>query len=534
MRVTFVGIGWENLGISLLSALAKREGHTVSLAYSTALFNDRYNLCVPPLARLFDDRKQVLAMILSQKPDVVAFSAMTSTVQWMLEIAQDVKAANPGVKTVFGGVHVSAVPERIIAFPYVDYVCVGEGDIAFPLILQQIEARIEMQPIVNTWAKTADGRLLKGAQNLFIQDLDQLPFFDKTIWEDHIRIADVYFTLSSRGCPYQCTYCFNNYYAQLHGATIKDFIRQRSVDHMMAELISAKKAYGIKFIDFEDDIFIMNQAWLEAFLDRYKREIGLPFHCNVHPIFVNGRNARLLADAGCRFVQMGIQSMDDAYKRNVLRRQDRTEHIEKALDILHHHCLKVKADHMFALPAEPLEAQDKAMAVYRRQTPYRIQTFWTHYSPGLALNEFALQSGFLSSEELENIEKGLQSNFYREGHNLTQRRKRYYKSYEAYFKLLPLLPAVLKHRISPKAFLRLPVWLTHFFMLVFDVIAGLTKANPDHWGYAKHYLYHISKALGRCLGLKVGPATKVLVDQAPQDTPQSNVNPGSVTHAVRS
>ncbi|MCD4780735.1 MAG: B12-binding domain-containing radical SAM protein [Candidatus Omnitrophica bacterium] len=534
MRVTFVGIGWENLGISLLSALAKREGHTVSLAYSTALFNDRYNLCVPGLARLFDDRKQVLDMIQAQRPDVVAFSAMTSTVQWMLGIAQDVKALNPDIKTVFGGVHVSAVPDQMLQYPCVDYVCIGEGDIAFPLILRQIEQAQEMRPIVNTCYKTADGRVIKGAGNVFIRDLDSLPFFDKTIWEEHIRIADVYFTLSSRGCPYQCTYCFNNYYAGLHGASTKQFMRQRSVDHMMGELLQAKKKYRVKFIDFEDDIFIMNQDWLESFLDRYKREICLPFHCNVHPVFVNERNARILADAGCQFVQMGIQSMDDDYKRQVLRRQDRTEHIEKALGVLHKNHLKVKADHMFALPAEPLDAQEKAMAVYRRQTPYRIQTFWTHYSPGLALNQYALQQGILSLEELEKIHKGLETNFYREGHNLSRKRQKYYGAYEAYFKLLPLLPASLRYKVSPRIFFPVPIGLTHLFMLVFDVTAGLFKANPDHWGYARHYLYHLGKSIGRCFGLKFGPATKIHSDAFGKNTRNNKVKPGAVTPAVRS
>ena len=58
MRVTFVAIGWEQLGISLLSAIAKEKGHEVNLAFSSALFNDRAHFNIPALAALFDDRKR--------------------------------------------------------------------------------------------------------------------------------------------------------------------------------------------------------------------------------------------------------------------------------------------------------------------------------------------------------------------------------------------------------------------------------------------------------------------------------------------
>ena len=113
MRITFVGIGWEQPGVGLLSALAKQSGHQVRLAFSASLFNDRYNLQVPFLARLFDDRASVLRTIEEQEPDVLAFSAITSTYQWMLGVATDAKRILPRVKTVFGGIHPSAVPDRV-------------------------------------------------------------------------------------------------------------------------------------------------------------------------------------------------------------------------------------------------------------------------------------------------------------------------------------------------------------------------------------------------------------------------------------
>ena len=186
LKVTFVALGWEQLGVSLLSAIAKSHGYQVNLAFSVSLLNDRYNLSIPELAPFFDDRNDVIKTIEKQQPDVLAFSALTGTYQWMLGIAKDARQMFPHIKIIFGGVHASAVPDRVLSQSQVDYVVVGEGDIAFPLILKAIEDGGATQPIPNTRYKTCHGQIVKGPQTGFIQHLDTLPMFDKTIWEDHI------------------------------------------------------------------------------------------------------------------------------------------------------------------------------------------------------------------------------------------------------------------------------------------------------------------------------------------------------------
>lgn len=73
MHITFVGFGWEQLGIAQLSSIARLDGHSVGLAFSAGLFNDRYNLHIPFLAGVFNDDAQVLAEIKHQRPDVLVF-----------------------------------------------------------------------------------------------------------------------------------------------------------------------------------------------------------------------------------------------------------------------------------------------------------------------------------------------------------------------------------------------------------------------------------------------------------------------------
>lgn len=516
MRVTFVALGSEQLAVSQLAAIARRDGHTVGLAFSAALFDDRYNLSVKQLAPYFDDRQLVIDAIAEQRPDVLAFSVLTGTYRWMLGVAREAKQMLPDVKVVFGGVHPSAVPHRVLAEDAVDYVCVGEGDVAFPLILSAVEHGGPTKAIPNTHFMAPDGQTVRGPQTGFIQDLNSLPVFDKEIWEEHIRIGDFYLTMASRGCPYRCTFCFNNFFAELpdpkQGKKGK-YVRQRSVEHMMYELNEAKRRYTLRFVDFEDDVFTVDKGWVHEFLGRYKREIGVPFHCLTHPNFMDDELARDLANAGCVSIQMGVQSADDDYKFGNVKRYEKTERVEQALEAMTSNGLRVKVDHMFDLPGEPEGAQEAARVLYAAHPPYRIQTYWTNLLPGTEMVRDVLDKGLVTREQIDRLEEGHDFDFFREG-NLGKdpARMRRYKSYEVLFKSIPVLPRALRERLTARSFSYLPRPICSLIAFTVDAVHGLSSRNPHHVAYARHYLHHLSRWARRLVGIKPGPATRPLAN----------------------
>ena len=88
---------------------------------------------------------------------------------------------------------------------------------------------------------------------------------------------------------------------------------------MMSELRYAKRRYKLWVIDFEDDVFTVDKKWVKNFLDVYKKEIKVPFQVLTHAKYMEEDMTRWLADAGCAFIQMGIQTMDDHYKFNTIK-----------------------------------------------------------------------------------------------------------------------------------------------------------------------------------------------------------------------
>jgi radical SAM superfamily enzyme YgiQ (UPF0313 family) len=502
MKITFVAKGSEQLPISLLAAIAKGEGHQVGVAYSVSLFQAE----IASLGRVFDDRSDVIQAIKDQKPDVLAFSVLTMNYQWMLGIAREAKELFPDVKTIFGGVHTSAVPDRVLANPEVDYVVIGEGDFAFTRILRAIAKGGPDAPIANARFKSNDRKIIRGMQAGFIQDLDSLPAFDKTIWEDHLNVGSIYLTMASRGCPYRCSFCFNNFFARLPDEKKGKYVRTRSVEHMINELAFAKKRYHLKFVDFQDDVFTVYKPWVKEFLEAYKKEIDVPFSFLSHPHYMDDEVMRWLKEAGAAWAQMGIQSMDEEFKIKSLHRYEDSKEIEQALESAHKYGIKIKVDHMFGLPGEPAGAQEKAMALYSKHSPRRISTYWTCFLPGTDLMKQGLNDGILTQEQADKINDGLVSYTFGKSDGLSNSKlERYFNAYELLFKVFPVIPRVIRERINPKYLERIPTAIFRPIAMAIDLCNSFITRNPDYTTLFNSYGFHLRRLAARKFGIRLKP-----------------------------
>jgi radical SAM superfamily enzyme YgiQ (UPF0313 family) len=494
MNISFVSSGSEQLAITLLANMARQKGHLVQLAFSASLFSE-YKW--PFIKKLFDDTEIVIDRLRQQKPDIVAFSVLTQSYQWMLMIAREIKKIHPRAITVFGGVHVSAVPEIVLQNKEVDYVVVGEGEEAFFQIIEAVERNDRTSVIPNTRYRNGS-TLVRGVQKGFNQDLDSLPAYTKELWEHDTIITSNLITMASRGCPYRCTFCFNNFFAELPETAQKGkYVRTRSVDHMIAELIACKNRYGkISNVDFFDDIFTVNKPWLKEFLIRYKREINIPFQCLTHPRYMDDEIAQWLKDAGCTWVQLGIQTMDDAFKNGSLRRYEKTEHIEKALAAMLKAGLHVKADHMLALPGEPIEAQENARRLYAEYCPTAIQTFWTCFLPGTELLKEAVRDGIVSKEQEARLNNGIDFFFFNNPQNIKDASLiRTYESYQMLFKMYPLLPRFIRRKLRHSHVNFLPSRFKRATGMASDLVNAVVNRNPQVLTYIRYAFFHAPRIL---------------------------------------
>jgi len=477
MRIAFVCAEDESLGIGYLSGCLKKAGHEVFLVFEPMQFRRAY-LRNQFLAKIFSREKENLEKIVSLEPDIIGFSCVTANFQWALSFSKKIKKVLKETPILFGGVHPTLVPEVVIKEPSIDIVCIGEGEEAILELADSIDKNEGRKDIKNFWFKKGK-RVFKNPPRQLKTNLDSYPPPDKELFYEQLPPSYKENTsyLSSRGCPYNCTYCGNEQKRKIYQG-LGPFVRQKKVENVVKELTLFKKKFGTKQILFGDDIFAINKQWLKDFAPKYKQEVGLPFSCFIHPKVFDFERAKILKKAGCTYAWFGIQSGSERIRKTVLDRFETNEEIINAAEICHRAGLKFMVDHIFDIPFESDKEVLEAISLYNKIRPDMINCYNLLYFPKSKILQHGLKAGKLSIKDVEKINRGLEI-VYQSG-VLSKKNKEardYYRRYALLTVSIPLLPswAVNKIKGSPKLinlFGELPLFLIPIVKVILDVKTG--------------------------------------------------------------
>lgn len=403
-KIAFIYPGYENLGIEYLSANLKIKGFDTALFLDPVLFSESGFIRNKLLGEVFSFRKRILKEIVNYQPDLVCFSVITDNYKWASGWAQEIKKHIPA-PIIFGGIHPTAIPERVIREPFVDYVCIGEGDIVIVELAQALRDKKDTLSIQNIWAKK-EGFICKNEVRPLIKDLDVLPFPDKDIFYSRAPIFnDGYLISTSRGCPFRCAYCCNNIYHQLYNEAGKA-IRRRSINSVLEELRGAKLKYRPRFVHFVDDVLNSNRDWILNFLYKYRKDIRLPFSCYIYPDAVDSATVKNLKESGCFKIQMGLQVVDENKRRSVLKRESSEEKIARAIDGLKGAGIFVTCDNILGFPDEKEEELVSLAHFYNEHMPNHCENFWLRYYPKTEITKWALDNKYIDDRLNDRIENG--------------------------------------------------------------------------------------------------------------------------------
>ena len=466
-KILFVVSGEENLGVEYLSAALKQAGHITFLIFDSLVFSDPNSFSVPALAALFDFQKDIKNALQHERPDMVCFSANTSNYRWALAAAAFVRTILEDVVIVFGGVHPTAVPDRVIIEAVVDVCCVGEGEEALVELAGAIDSRSEFSSIPNLWVKSAVG-VIKNPVRMPVKDLDSLPFPDKNIYyRDYGFMFPGYIVVASRGCPFSCAYC--------HSSVVKDiyrglgsFYRRRSPENVLAELESALKKHKPRYIRFEDEVFTCNKDWLRRFLPLYKEKIGLPFDCSLHPRSCDDETVAMLKMAGCAVAHMGVQSLNAGLRASVLDRHYSNEEACRAIKAFRQAGIFIACDNIFGVPGQDEGEMRETVSFYLNNTPDYIAVYWLNYYPRTKITALALKKGLITTREYNLIETGFGDKDNVRG-GISYRED--FAAYQQFLTLVVFLPkAAARFLINKDRFKRLPRINAYWLMVLNRVI----------------------------------------------------------------
>jgi radical SAM superfamily enzyme YgiQ (UPF0313 family) len=441
MKVLFIYNRFESLAIEVLSSFLKAHGHEVALAFDPQLFNDGY-LNIKFLSKKYDFTHKILKRVKDVQPDLICFSVLTDNYRWALKFAYLIKERF-SVPIVFGGIHVSSVPDEVISHNFIDFAIVGEGEFALLELTEALEKNKDFSKIRNLVYRIS-GKIVKNKIRNLIKDLDKQPFPDKELFYNLIPYSrETYCVMTGRGCPFSCTYCFNNIYKKIYAKKGK-YLRKRRVHNVIQELKEAKMKYNYKFVSILDDVFMVDDSWLREFCKKYSHEIKVPFRCIGHVNYINEQNIALLKKAGCEIIQIGVQTTCDYTRKNIIHRHETNTTIEKAARIMKNNKIVFEIDHILGFPCETEADQIEAAKFYNKIRPDMINCYWLKCFPKTEIIEFMLRDNKLTEEDVKKIEAGFGPS-YISGGSVKDVKK--LKNFISLFNIIPLFPEGLVDKI---------------------------------------------------------------------------------------
>jgi radical SAM superfamily enzyme YgiQ (UPF0313 family) len=346
-----------------------------------------------------DLEQDVVPAVLALKPDVVAFSITTGEYPFMKAVGTRLRQQYDKL-IICGGAHPTFYPE-VIQEPYLNALCRGEGDDAFPEFLQASRDGKPTTAIPNLWVK-GNGTVHKNDVRRLVADLDQLPFYDRTLYKSY----DLYrrpghellyqqVVMTGRGCPKACSFCFNKNYNALYRGKGPP-IRRRSVPHIMRELRALRESDSPSFITFDDDSFThSSKSWLEEFCATYGREIGIPFKVNSTPAALSEETVKWLKSAGCFAVKIGLESGNDDIRNRLLNKNVSEQCIVTAASRLRQHKIRFQTFNMLGNPGETLSMALQTYELNRRIKPDFAWCSLLNPYPGTDIHQICIERGFL-------------------------------------------------------------------------------------------------------------------------------------------
>jgi len=467
----------EPLGVMQLSAICKKRRWQTRLA---AL-----------------NKHDLVKAVKEFDPQILAYNTLTADESLFLtadsKVREWLKRNNRSLLRIMGGPHPTYFPE-ILDKCDLDAVCVGEGDHAMETILARVEEGAELDGIPNIlteqnrhWQKEVAG------------DLDSLPYMDRAVYYEaapHLKRIGLRSFLTSRGCPYGCTYCFNNAFNKMFRGC-GPILRRRSVEHVIGEIKYVQKYFPpLQMVRFADDTFAHKvDDWLIEFLGRYKKEIGLPFYCLMRSNTLSEDMAKLLRESGCISLAMAVESGNERVRNEVLKRNLSDAMVIRSFENARKYGLKTFGNTMLALPGTTL-SDDWQSVVFAKKLKLTVPTFGIFCPfPRTELAQYATDHGLLNEKNTLDLGYGRKSvlNCYTEKEKDVQLRLAYLASIFCALPdfFLPVLKRLVNYNLT-----RLYSLLGSLFVVsatAIHIFRPVISFNPlkimrialDYWKYQK-------------------------------------------------
>ncbi len=396
--------GFDNGGVRHLAAVLKQQGFPVRTIFFKRWMNNNVR---PPTIK---EIELFLELVRDFDPDIVGIGFGSPYFKIVSDLAYRLRQATDA-RIVLGGIHPTLEPDKCIR--HADIVCIGEGEGPIADLARAVTNGESVEGIRNLWVRS-DGRVIRNPLRPLIRDLDSIPFRDFSgeetyvVEDNRVRRGDplvraaIVRVHASRGCPFRCGYCYNSCLREIYGGP-GNFHRRRSVSNVIEEVRTLRRQLPrIKRVKFDDDTFIFPPAWIDEFVERWPREVGLPFDAMFNPQSFSELETWKLKKAGLDNVQVGIQSASAAEAEDLYERKDPNRNVMRFARFNRHVKLDVVYDIIFDNPLATRDDKEALLdLLLRLPRPYKLYLYSLTYFPKSKVSEEMIQRGIITEKDVE-------------------------------------------------------------------------------------------------------------------------------------
>ncbi|HYU79921.1 MAG TPA: radical SAM protein [Vicinamibacterales bacterium] len=335
-----------------------------------------------------------------------------------LDIANVVRATNPNVPIVWGGVHVGILPEQSLAHPLIDIIVRGEGE----------QSLLDLADVLREGRDLADVPGISYLEDGRYVATPAVPYLDLSTAPEipyHLVSVDEYkpiyagrpslYMESSRGCPYACTYCYNVYFNDRKW-------RAQTPERVVERVKYVREAFGVQDVYFVDDDFFINAKRSRAIIEGLCG-IDVTWQVQGSDIVNIGKMdigfLKMLEQSGFRRFTIGIET-GSPRMRKLMKKEGSVEEIIATFERLAQFAFIIYGSFISNFPGETLDdiklTLDLIDRLHRANPNFRNSPVY-HYTPypGTPMFEQAVKLGFVPPSSLEGW-----SSFDFEGHGFVQ------------------------------------------------------------------------------------------------------------------
>lgn len=400
------------VGLAYLAAIVKRAGYSVKIYEADAAvkpsgldFAHEYQQYGAYLQAVngwdhpaWQEVRQVIA---DYRPDVVGISSMTHQIASALRVAEVSKSVNPEVPVVLGGAHPTVSHEQTLSHPAVDLVIRGEGETSFLALVQTLAEKAQDLRHIPGLSYKDQGGIQNNPLGKVVSDLDALPYpaREELMYLDNYSLEDMGLMLTSRGCPFHCTYCYHPWKGKMYF---------RSIDNVMEEIVRVRRDYGTRQFTIKDDTLTVKRQHIVEFCEQLlRRNIKINWDCTTRVDRIDEQLLQLMIRAGCNTIKIGVESGSQKILQEI-QKGITLDQVRQAARLFNKHGLFWSCYFMIGLPQETeddifksyyfLKELNPHYASLGLYTPFRFtKLFEQGVEYGLLFPEVDLQHFFQTS-----------------------------------------------------------------------------------------------------------------------------------------